>query len=186
VKPIYRAHVKAALDREVPRRFAGFAPLTLKLTKEERKQATLFAGSCLYGRDTPEGRQFLHFIPHRRQEQLLAEVGWSVSGQFPIALSSHGPLEKPADEMPEPEWLIDFGSLYHRKHGRGFTGWDVWTCSASFDHPDFLKIFAAEDLLPVSDQQAHDLANAAVAACLDDVNDVALPYLDQWQKHDQR
>ena len=182
MKAIYREHVRAALDRELPLRCVGFAPFTLKLSKAERKDATLFTGSCLYARDVPEGRQFLHFIPHRRQEELLAEVGWSVSGKFPVALTSHGPLKEPVDEMLEPDWLIDFGTLYHRKYALGFFGWEVWRCSVSFEHPDFMKIFMAEDLLPVSADLAKHRADRAVAACIKDVQDVAVPYLERWRR----
>jgi hypothetical protein len=178
VKPIYRTHVASALDRDVPR-LLGYQRFPLTLTKAERKDATLFPGSCVYSRDTPKGLLFIHVIPHRRQEELLAEVGWSRAGRFPVALSSHGPLTTPADEMLEPEWLIDFGSLYHRKHGRGFFGWAVWRCSVDFDHPDFTKIFMTEDRMPVSDDEAKRRADQAVTACINDLQEVAVPYLDR-------
>ena len=125
MKAIYRRHVQAVLDTQLPARFPGYTVRPIKLSKLERKGATLFTGSRLYSRSVPEGTLFIHVIPHRRQEQLLAEVGWSVSDRFPIELSSHGPLTEPANELHEPEWLIDFGTLYHRRHGLGHTPWEV-------------------------------------------------------------
>jgi hypothetical protein len=185
MKPIYRQHVQDALDRLLPAALPGFAHVPLKLSKEERKQATLFAGSRLYARTGPGGTLFIHLIPHARQEQLLAEVGWSVSGRFPAALTSHGPLKKPADEKAEPSWLIDFGELYHRRHGLGFLGWHVWKPSVEADHPDFTRIFVQEDLLPVSEEQARARAEAAVRAALADLREVALPYLEEWVRFRQ-
>ena len=164
----------------MPPALPGFVHTPLKLNKEERKAATLFAGSRLYARAQKEGTLFVHFIPHNRQERLQAEVGWSVSGRFPAALTSHGPLTKPADELTEPSWLIDFGELYHRKHGLGFLGWDVWKPSVEGDHPDYMKIFVQEDLAPVSEEQARARAEAAARAALADVREVALPYLEGW------
>ena len=180
MKPIYRQHVHEALDRMVPAALPGFDHVPLKLSKEERKQATLFTGSRLYARVVPEGTLFIHFIPHSRQDNLEAEVGWSVSGRFPAVLTSHPPLKKPVDEKAEPSWLIPFALLYHRKHGLGFLGWDVWQPSVSTDHPDYMKIFVQEDLAPVSDEQAHAKAEAVVKAALVDVQGVALPYLEDW------
>jgi hypothetical protein len=180
MKPIYRKHVEETLDRLLPDALPGFVQAPLKLSKEERKAATLFAGSRLYTRALPEGTQFIHLIPHNRQERLQAEVGWSLSGRFPAALTSHGPLKKPADEKAEPSWLIDFGELYHRKHGLGFLGWDVWQPSVDIDDPDYMKVFMREDLAPVSDEQARVRAEAAVQAALADLREVALPYLEDW------
>ena len=180
MKPIYRKHVQEALDRLLPAALPGFVKVPLKLSKEERQQATLFAGSRLYGRQEREGTLFIHLIPHSRQERLQAEVGWSVSGRFPAALTSHGPLTRPADERAEPLWLVDFGELYHRKHGLGFLGWDVWKPSVEAEHPDYMKIFVQEDLAPVSEDQARARAEAAVQACLADLRAVALPYLEDW------
>ena len=180
MKPIYRNQLQEALDRLLPAALPGFVPVPLKLSKEERKAATLFAGSRLFARSVPEGTQFIHLIPHSRQERFQAEVGWSVSGRFPAALTSHGPLKKPADEKAEPEWLIDFGELYHRRHGLGFLGWHVWKPSVEADHPDFLQVFMREDLAPVSEEEARARVEAAVAASLADLSEVALPYLDQW------
>ena len=182
MKTIYREHVQDALDRLLPAALPGFVHVPLKLSKEERKTATLFAGSRLYARSVPEGTQFIHLIPHRRQEQLLAEVGWSESGRFPAALTSHGPLKKPADEKAEPSWLIDFGALYHRRHGRGFLGWHVWKPSVDADHPDFVKVFMQEDLAPVSEDEARARAEAAVTSAVADLRDVALPYLEDWAR----
>jgi len=180
MKPIYRKHVEETLDRMLPAALPGFVQIPLKLSKEERKAATLFAGSRLYARSLPEGTQFIHLIPHSRQERLQAEVGWSVSGRFPAALTSHGPLTKPADEKAEPAWLIDFGELYHRKHGQGFLGWDVWQPSVGIDDPNYMKVFMQEDLAPVSEEQARARAEAAVKAALADLHDVAFPYLENW------
>jgi len=181
MKRIYRRHVQAALDRQVPAALPGYALLPVRLSHAERAQATLFAGSRLYRRLLPEGwATFIHFIPHQTQEDLLVEVGWSLSGAFPHALSSHGPARDPADERLEEAWLIPFGLLYHRRYGRGFVGWEVWTCSVSPDHPDFQTIFMLEDLAPVSDEQAQARAESAVRACLADVSDVAVPYLEAW------
>ena len=180
LKRVYRDAIKAVLDHEVPRQLDGFSVFPLKLTKAERSASTLFAGSRLYARAVGDARLFIHVIPHRGQERILAEVGWSASGRFPAALSSHGPVREPADEMLESAWLIDFGTLYHRKYGRGFLGWDAWRCSLDADHPDFLKTFAAEDALPVSEDEADGRAEAAVSACIADLKDVALPYLDRW------
>src|SRR4051794_17241694 len=112
MKAIYRRYVTAALDREVPRLLPGFARFAPKLTAAERKDATLFPGSSLFSRATPEVRLFIHFSPHLTQEGLQSEVGKSPSGRCPVALSSHGPLTQPADELLEPEWLIDFETLY--------------------------------------------------------------------------
>jgi hypothetical protein len=180
MKPIYRQHLQAALDDHFARELPGFAATPLKLSAKERKGATLFVGSRLYVRTVPEGSIFIHLIPHRRQEKLLAEVGWSATGRFPVELSSHGPITKPADELREPEWLIDFGEIYHRKYGLGQLGWDVWTCSASFEDPNYLKKFVEEDLAPVSHDQARERAESAAAACVKDLRDVAIPYLDEW------
>jgi hypothetical protein len=54
MKSIYRKHVEEALDRLLPDALPGFVPVPLKLSKEERKEATLFAGSRLYARAVPE------------------------------------------------------------------------------------------------------------------------------------
>ena len=180
MKSIYRRHVHEVLDRQLPSAFVGYVVRPIKLSKLERKAATLFPGSRLYSRAVPEGALFIHLIPHRRQERLQAEVGWSVSDRFPIELSSQGPLRKPTNELLEPEWMIDFGEIYHRKHGLGFLGRDVWTCSVSADDPNFLKIFMEEDLLLVTEDQARVRAETAVAACLKDLQDVAIPYLNDW------
>ena len=85
-------------------------------------------------------------------------------------------------DAPEPSWLIDFGELYHRRHGMGFLGWDVWQPSVDIDHPDYMKVFMREDLAPVSDEQARTRAAAAVAEALTDLRDVALPYLEDWAR----
>jgi hypothetical protein len=180
MKAIYRRHLHAALDSELPARLPGYAVRPIKLSKLERRAATLFTGSRLYSRSVPEGTLFIHLIPHRRQEQLLAEVGWSVSDRFPIELSSSGPLTNPANELAEPEWLIDFGTLYHRKYGLGHPSWDVWRCSVDADDPNFLKIFMEEDAMLVTEDQARTRADAAVAKCLTDLEDVAIPYLEEW------
>jgi hypothetical protein len=185
MKPIYRKHVEEALDRLLPATLPGFVHVPLNLSKEERREATLFPSGRLYARTVPEGTLFIHLIPHNRQERLQAEVGWSVSGQFPVA-ASHGPLHKPADETAEPSWLIDFGELYHRKHGLGFLGWDVWQPSVDIDDPDYMKVFMREDLAPVSDEQARTRAAAAVAEALTDLRDVALPYLEDWARSRRR
>ena len=180
MKAIYRRHVQTALDSQLPAKLPGYVVRPIKLSKLERKGATLFTGSRLYSRPVPEGTLFIHVIPHRRQEQLLAEVGWSVSDRFPIELSSHGPLTEPANELDEPEWLIDFGTLYHRKYGLGHHPWDVWKCSVDAADPSFIKIFMEEDAMLVTEDQAKARAEAAVMACLKDLEDVAIPYLNQW------
>lgn len=180
MKAIYRRHVQAALDRQLPARLPGFIVRPIKLSKLERKVATLFTGSRLYSRSVPEGTLFIHLIPHRRQEQLLAEVGWSVSDRFPIELTSHGPLTNPANEFDEAEWLIDFGTLYHRKYGLGHPTWPVWKCSVDVDDPNFMKTFVEEDAMLVTEDEAGARAEAAVSACLTDLEDVAVPYLNEW------
>jgi hypothetical protein len=180
MKSIYRRHVHEILDGQIPSTFPGYTLRPIKLAKLKRKGATLFPGSRLYSRAVPEGTLFIHLIPHRRQERLQAEVGWSATDRFPIELSSQGPLIKPANELLEPEWMIDFGELYHRKHKLGFLGWDVWTCSVSADDPNFLKVFMEEDLVLVSEDQARERAETAVAGCLKDLQDVAIPYLNEW------
>lgn len=180
MKSIYRRHVHEVLDSQLPSTFPGYVVRPIKLSKLERKAATLFPGSRLYSRTVPEGTLFIHVIPHRRQERFQAEVGWSATDRFPIELSSHDPITKPANELLEPEWLIDFGTLYHRKYRLGFLGWNVWTCSVSADDPAFLQIFMEEDLLLVTEDQARASAETAVAACLKDLLDVAIPYLDDW------
>src|SRR5215218_5398011 len=124
MKAIYRRHVHAALDRQLGDILPGYVVRPLKPSKEERKTAILFPGSRLYCRVVSEGGLFVHLIPHRRQEKLLAEVGWSVRARFPVELSSDGPMTRPVDEMPEMEWLIDFGEIYHRKYKLGHLGWD--------------------------------------------------------------
>ena len=180
MKAIYRRHLHLALDSQLPSRFPGYAVRPIKLSKLERRAATLFPGSRLYSRSVPEGTLFIHLIPHSRQEQFQAEVGWSVSDRFPIELSSHGPITEPASEVDEPEWLIDFGSLYHRKHHLGHLGWQVWKCSAEPDDPRFVRIFVEEDAMLVTEDQAREKADAAVTACLTDLQDVAIPYLNEW------
>ena len=180
MKAIYRRHVHAALDSQLPARLSGYVVRPLKPSKLERKAATLFTGSRLYSRSLPEGTLFIHIVPHRRQEQLLAEVGWSVSDRFPIELSSHGPLTKPANELDEAEWLIDFGTLYHRRYGLSHPSWDVWKCSVDAAEPSFIKIFMEEDALLVTEDQARARAEAAVTTCLKDLEDVAIPYLNEW------
>ena len=182
MKSIYRRHVQEVLDRQLPSTFPAYAVQPIKLSKLERKGATLFTGSRLYSRTVPEGTLFIHLIPHSRQERLQAEVGWSATDRFPIELSSQGPLTKPANELLEPEWLIDFGELYHRKYGLGFLGWNVWECSARPEDPNFVQIFMEEDLALVTEDQAREKAEAAVAACLSDLRDVAIPYLEEWIK----
>jgi hypothetical protein len=181
VKAIYLEQVHRALDRRFPEAFPEYEPWPLKLTKEERRAATLFKGSRLYGRRVPEGALFLHLIPHRRQESFHAEVGWSVSGRFPVALSSHGPITKPADDVrKEPDWLVQFGELYYGRHRRNHLGWEVWRPSVDVDHPDYMRIFVQEDLAPVSEAQARERAEAAVEAAVKDLKEVAIPYLDEW------
>ena len=180
MKAIYRRHVHAALDSQLPARFPGYGVRPLKLSKLERRAATLFTGSRLYSRSVPEGTLFIHLIPNRRQEQLLAEVGWSVSNRFPIELSSQGPLTKPANEFDEAEWLIDFGTLYHRRYGLGHPSWDVWKCSVDAGDPSFIKVFMEEDAMLVTEDQGRARAEAAVATCLKDLEDVAIPYLNEW------
>ena len=182
MKAIYRRHVHAALDSQVPAKLPGYVVRPIKLSKLERKTATLFTGSRLYSRSVPEGTLFIHLIPHRRQEQLLAEVGWSVSDRFPIELSSHGPLTKPANELDEAEWLIDFGTIYHRRYGRGHPSWDVWKCSVDVTDPSYIKTFMEEDAMLVTEDQASARAEAAVATCLADLEDVAIPYLNEWME----
>jgi hypothetical protein len=59
-------------------------------------------------------------------------------------------------------------------------GWDVWRCSVGIDRPDFRRIFIEEDLAPVSEAQARDLVATAIAACMKDLQDVAVPYLAEW------
>lgn len=180
MKSIYRRHVHKVLDNQLPSTFPGYIARPIKLSKLERKAATLFPGSRLYSRAVPEGTLFIHLIPHRRQERLQAEVGWSATDRFPIELSSTGPLTKPANELLEPEWLIDFAELYHRKYGLGFLGWNVWDCSVSVDDPNFLQVFMEEDSLLVTEDQARERAETAVAACLKDLGDVAIPYVNEW------
>ena len=180
MKPIYVRHVHEALDRLLPEALPGYVHWPLKLEKEERRQATLFPGSRLYGRSSPSGAVFLHFIPHRRQEDLIAEVGWSTSGRFPVALSSRVPKARPEDEFLEQDWLIDFGELFHRRYGRGHVGWEVWSCSVGIEHPDFQKIFVQEDLASVTEEEARARADRAITTCLKDIQDVAVPYLNRW------
>jgi hypothetical protein len=180
MKAIYRRHMQAELDRQLPARFPGYVVRPIKLSKLELKAATLFTGSRLYSRSVPEGTLFIHTIPHRRQEQLLAEVGWSASDRFPVELSSHDPLTKPANELDEPDWLIDFGTLYHRRYALGHSSWNVWKCSVDAADPSFIKTFMEEDAMLVTEDQARDRAAAAVASCLNDLEDVAIPYLNEW------
>jgi hypothetical protein len=180
MKSIYRRHVHEVLDSQLPTTFPGYTLRPIKLSKLERKGATLFTGSRLYSRAVPEGTLFIHLIPHSRQERLPAEVGWSVTDRFPIELSSQGPLTKPANELLEPEWMIDFGELYHRKYSLGFLGWNVWECSANPEDPSFVRIFMEEDSVLVTEDQARAKAEAAVTACLNDLRDVAIPYLEAW------
>jgi hypothetical protein len=186
MKAIYRRHVHAALDSQLPAKLPGYVLRPLKLSKLERRGATLFTGSRLYSRSMPEGTLFIHLIPHRRQEYLLAEVGWSVSDRFPIELSSHGPFTEPANELDEGEWLIDFETLYHRKYQLGHHPWAVWKCSVDYDDPNFIKIFMEEDALLVTEDQARERAESAVAACLKDLEDVAIPYLNEWIEYRRR
>ena len=182
MKSIYRRHVHEVLDSQLPNTFSGYVMRPIKLSKLERKAATLFPGSRLYSRAVPKGTLFLHLIPHRRQERLQAEVGWSVTDRFPIELSSQGPISKPANELLEPEWMIDFGEIYHRRYKLGFLGWDLWKCSVDAEDPNFVRIFMKEDLVLVTEDQARERAESAVAACLKDLKDVAIPYLDEWIK----
>jgi hypothetical protein len=180
MKSIYRRHVHEVLDSRLPSALPGYVLQPLKLSKLERKAATLFPGSRLYSRALSEGTLFIHMIPHRRQERIQAEVGWSASDRFPIELSSTHPLTKAANELSEPEWLIDFSELYHRKYGLGFLGWPVWECSVSADDPNFLQVFMEEDLALVTEDRARERAEAAVGAFLKDLQDVAIPYLNEW------
>lgn len=180
MKPIYRRYFPDIVNQQLAAALPGYTYTPLKLSRDERRKATLFSGSRLYSRIVPQGTLFIHFIPDMRQERFLAEVGWSSTGRFPVALSSHGPLKQPENELAEPEWLIDFGQLYHRKHHLGQLGWDVLRCSVAYDHPDFRRIFIEEDLAPVSEDQACDRVTRAVRACVADLQDVAVPYLDSW------
>lgn len=179
MKPIYREHLKPELARRIPATFPGFQEMPLRLTKQERKGAVLFPGSQLFACAKPGLTWFLHFIPHQRQERFMAEVGWSVRNRFPIELSSHGPIEAVKDEFLKEEWLVDFGTIYHRHHGRGHLGWDVWTCSASTRDPNFMQIFMAEDALPVTTEGALSRVSSAIDRCISDLTEVALPYLER-------
>ena len=180
MKAIYRRHLHATLDNQLPARLHGYVLRPLKLSKLERRAATLFTGSRLYSRSMPEGTLFIHLIPHRRQEQLLAEIGWSISDRFPIELSSHGPLTNPANELDEAEWLIDFGTLYHRRYHLGHPPWEVWKCSVDAADPSYVKVFMEEDAMLVTEDEARARAEAALATCLNDLENVAIPYLNEW------
>ena len=180
MKQIYRRCLVEALDAEVPRALPRYDPWPLKLSKQQRKGATLFSGSRLYGQPWPVGTTFIHLIPHRRQEAFLAEVGWSISGRFPAHLSSHGAATVPRNEFDEDDWLIDFQTLHHRARGAAHLGWPVWECSVPFDHPDFRRTFVEEDLAPVTEDEARVRTRRAVQRCLPELVAIAIPYLERW------
>ncbi len=183
MKQIYRRYLAEALDAQIPRALPGYEAWPLKLSKEQRKAATLFPGSRLFGHRWPGGITFIHLIPHRRQEDLLAEVGWSVSGRFPAHLSSHFPINEPQNEFGEDDWLIDFQTLHHRARRTAHLGWPVWQCSVPFDHAEFRRLFVLEDLTPVTEDQARSRTRQAVDTCIPDLAAIAIPYLDRWLGH---
>ena len=183
MKQIYRRFLAEALDAQVPRLLPGYEPWPLKLSEEARKNALLFPGSRLFGRRWAEGSTFVHVIPHRRQEDLLAEVGWSISGRFPAHLSSHGPVTEPRNEFDEDDWLVSFQTLHHRARGVAHLGWPVWECSVPFDHPEFRQTFVEEDLAPVTEDQARVRTKRAVERCLSELVTIAITYIEQWLDH---
>lgn len=186
MKAIYRKHVHEQFDGAMALRLPEFAPFVLRLTKEQRKEATLFAGSRIYRRVVAEGLHlFIHVIPHRTQEEFLLEVGWSTLGRFPHQLTSNGIPTADGTEMERQEWLIDFGGIFHRRFGRSHLGWEVWRCSVAIDDPNYIQTFIREDLAPVSDSQARERVQSAVTQCIDDIEAVVLPYFDEMLRRKQ-
>jgi len=183
MKAIYLRQLQEVLDRALPDALPGFARSALRLSKTEREGATLFQGSRLYARTVNAGTQFIFLIPYSHRERFKAEVGWSTTGRFPAALTSHGPSQLPANELVMDEWLADFSDLYHRNRGLGHLGWDVWRCSVASDHPDFNRAFIAENMAAVSDEEARARAESAVRECVTDLQAIALPYLDEWARY---
>jgi len=53
-------------------------------------------------------------------------------------------------------------------------------CSVDAAEPSFIKIFMEEDAMLVTEDQARARAEAAVTTCLKDLEDVAIPYLNEW------
>jgi hypothetical protein len=56
----------------------------------------------------------------------------------------------------------------------------VWKCSVDAGDPSFIKVFMEEDAMLVTEDQGRARAEAAVATCLKDLEDVAIPYLNEW------
>lgn len=197
MKAIYGKHVRGELDSQMAQHFPEFEPLSLRLSKEQRKQVTLFPGSRLYRCAVGKHLHlFIHMIPHQRQERFMLEVGWSTRGRFPHELSSTTTFIKPGrDELDEDEYLVDFNELYHRKYHHGFLGWDVWTCSLEFPTLDLSRandlkykeayqaqiqawkaVFVEEDARAITEAEAHDRARRAVLQCIKDIKDIVAPY----------
>jgi hypothetical protein len=181
MKAIYAKYLKDALKKKLADRLPQFEPFSVRLTKEQRAASTMMPGEQVFvWKATPQFWVFLSFIPHSRQERFTSDIGWSKKQRFPwdVPRPTIYSVGKDLSEANLDEAMVDFTDLLKRETGSGvFFGWDVWKCSVPPEHPDFKKIFIAEDLRPVSDEEANRLAENAASLAVDDVVRYAMPYI---------
>ena len=121
----------------------------------------------------------------------MVEVGWSTLGRFPYDLSRTLPTSASRErrEFALSECFVATSGLFILTRGRPDGLWQVWSCSAAIDDPDYSRIFEEEDQAPVSGDQAAARVQAVVEEAVRDLAEVVVPYLHErveWEREDFR
>ncbi len=183
MKKIYRQALQVEFEKEMKEQLNLFSQFKLKLTKEQKSETVIFAGSEIYAYQFHEHLTFfLHMIPRQTQEGFLLEFGWSVNGVFPHKLTRQIGPKLTGEEMASNDMLLDYGVLHHKKYNQGFLDWKVWEPSVPRGHPQWREIFIKEDLLPVSEEQAQERVKKPVAQCIKAIKDDVIPYFNEYLK----
>jgi hypothetical protein len=168
-----------------------FEPLRLRLTKEQRKNATVSPGELIFRwRATEQLHCFVSILPDPRDDRFMIEVGWSTQGRFPHDLPRPELSEsRDRQEFGQAECFIPFATLAKIQRGRPDSTWHLRPCSVEPDDPEFGRKLAEEDSAPVSEDRAAARARVVVAEAISDLTEVVVPYLEErveWERQEIR
>jgi hypothetical protein len=136
---VYAKAVRAEFERQMARHLPAFEPLRLRLTKEQRKNATVSPGELIFRwRATEQLHCFVSILPDPRNDRFMIQAGWSTQGWFPHDIPRPELSEsRDRQEFDLAECFMPFATLANIQRGRSDSIWYLRPWLAEPDDPEF-------------------------------------------------
>jgi hypothetical protein len=192
MKKVYKDLFGEICKKRFTEKLTGF--VVSKTSASKMREAGIPVGSVLFESNLNNVSFYILVMPHRTQDEIQVDAGWSEENKFPYYLAQSMEFDLNDQKVQCREYMASF-SIYHRnKVEAGFINWELMKSSVEIpfvdaskkSDPAYLASFnaevkkcmaemVAEDMLPVSQDQARNRICNAVDRCIADVVKYVIP-----------